>query len=192
MSRYTSSLSVSLTVCCAAAVALAGSAPAWAQPKVDQQVNAIYKAWTDGNTTQNRALSKQRGGALEATSGFAPAFKRQRTILSKLPSIPHFRFQDATGVASLAITSEGLGIRKYKGHKGMRYHYSSKPGMIGVVSRDNKVTTGKVKPLVPRFMSRAFPKLSQRVGTWRAKRLIRKAVRAGTAPTPRQVTRALR
>lgn len=192
MSRRISYLPLSLVVCCGAAVALSWSAPAWAQPNVDQQVNAIYKAWTDGNTAQNRALAKQRGGALEATGGFAPAFKRQRTILSKLPSIPHFRFQDATGMASLAITSEGLGIRKYKGHKGMRYRYSSKPGMIGVVSRDNKVTTGKVKPLVPRLMSRAFPKLSQRVGTWRAKRLIRKAVRAGTAPTPRQVRGALR
>lgn len=181
-------------------VALVGlwSLDAPAQPTVNQQADALVQSWFALDTPQNRAQTLETsvkqvpvakipkvGKVPALENGQYPVFKpREKTgrLYSKLPSIPHYYYQDTRGPATLMITKRGPAVRYYKGHYGQRVSFSG-----GVVSSKSEIKYSKPKALTPRFLPR---KWAQGVAKWRAKRMMRSALKNGRVSSG-QVQRAL-
>lgn len=161
------------------ALLLAAAAPAVAQNSVNDQADRLVNAWLGQDTAHNRQLARSQ--PLESSAVFQPQMTRQKRIYSKLPSIPHFYYKDARGPAMLAISKRGPAVRYWKGHEGKRVSFHGQ-----VVKRSNEVRMSKVKSLAPRWLPQ---KLGQRVAKWRARRMMRRAVKAGVAPTPAAIER---
>lgn len=147
------------------------------------RANALVQGWFAQDTAQNRQLARSNG-PLVSDAVFQPRISRQKRIYSRLPSIPHFHYKDARGPAMLAITERGPGVRYWQGHLGKRVNFHGQ-----VVKRSNEVSIGKVKPLAPRWLPK---KLSMRVAKWRAQRMMRRAVKAGLAPSPAAIERSFK
>jgi hypothetical protein len=189
----------------AAAAALCLASPAWAQPSVDQQVDAIYNAWAAMDTPQNRALAAKRGAPLEAALSSRwteelPAVKgkgsqTQYPLFQPVDKRPPYgevyagggtmgRFTNSRGIATALITKDGMAMREYRGGKATHFVYTDQPNVIGVLSRSGKIKTTKPRPVywpIPKWVARRLPGLAKKVGEWRAKRMIRAAVKVGQA-----------
>jgi hypothetical protein len=216
-------------------LALAGQAQA--QPSVDQQANAIYKAWMAADTPQNRTLAKKQGKPVEATltarieavyppvpgkhervleprdiydiNGNYKTVYKKSSVKTPVPAgqpgtYPLFkrkvkegalsgtgkkhvgtrRWWNFSGPATLMITEKGPAYRTHKGFNAISRWWS------GRVHKTYKHSYSEPRPLhypMPKMVAKAFPGLAKKLGVMRAKRMIRKAVRSGRAPTPLQV-----
>lgn len=204
------------TAALALTLTLAGQAQA--QPSVEQQVDAIYKAWMAADTPQNRALAKKQGKPVEATltarieevypavpgkvewskpsrgqdvpatqGNTYPLFKRQvkeGLVSGSMRKAGTLYYSNFKGPATLMITENGPAYRVHKGYRSTAAYWT------GQVNRSYKHEYSKPRPLhwpLPKLVARAFPQMAKKLGVMRAKRMIRKAVRDGRAPSLLQV-----
>lgn len=94
------------------------------------------------------------------------------------------RWWNFSGPATLMITDKGPAYRTHKGFNAISRWWS------GRVHKTYKHSYSEPRPLhwpMPKVVAKAFPKMAKKLGVMRAKRIIRKAVRTGRAPTPLQV-----
>lgn len=197
MSRLIASTAAAAILCLANA--------AWAQPSVDKQVEAIYNAWAAMDTPQNRALAAKRGAPLEAALSsrwteemprvggkgsdkqyplFQPTEKRPPYGLVHGGGGVFARFTNTRGIATPLITADGMAMREYRGGKAVTFRYTDQPNVIGVLKKSGKVKITKPRPVywpIPKWVARKLPGLAKKVGEWRAKRMIRAAVKVGLA-----------
>jgi hypothetical protein len=179
-----------------------------AQPEVDNQVNAIFNAWqqaasaarTSGHAAEAKLSSRiqERLPAVDQSprSKNYPLFTPQREPIAFEAWLNKGNFTNNrnfakkfTGPATLAVTADGqLATRSYKGHDVGTFSYTDHPHVNGYhKGRTTRIDYGKVRPLVPRFIAKMFPKTAKKVQTYMAKQMIRQAVKAGRAPSALQV-----
>jgi len=186
---------MSLRVACAAAVSvsvLVAMPVAHAQSGLEAQVNAIVDTWFAYDTPANRrlaankplqvTLSRPQKSHLPALAGSRfPAFSAREKpgkLWSRIPSIDSYFYKDTRGLATMLITKDGPAVRLFKGHYGKR------------------VPSGKkifdVRYSKPRKLRLGFlpQKMRAKVAKWRAKRMVRAALKAGPGPSAGQVKAA--
>jgi hypothetical protein len=221
----------------AATLTLTLAGYAQARPTVEQQADAIYKAWMAADTPQNRALAKKQGKPVEATLSarieevyppvpgkhhrtleprdvvdidgnyktvYKKSSERTQVPAGQTGTYPLFkrkvkegafsgggkkyagtrRWWNFSGPATLMITEKGPAYRTHKGFDAISRWWS------GRVHKTYQHSYSEPRPLhwpLPKRVAKAFPGLAKKLGVMRAKRMIRKAVRSGRAPTPLQV-----
>jgi hypothetical protein len=193
-----------ITVTLALGVFLATSV-AQAQPEVEQQVNAIFNTWkqaaaaakASGQPAEAKLSSRmqERLPVIDQSPGSKnyPLFTPRREPIMFEHSLNKGNFSPVrnfakrfTGPATLAVTADGrLATRSYKGHDWGQFSYTKHSRVISIhKGRNTKIDYAKgVKPLVPKIFAKMFPKTAKRIGDYRAKRMIRQAVKAGRAPS---------
>lgn len=165
---------------------------AQAQPGLETQVNAIVNTWFSYDTPANRKLAASK--PLQVTLGrpqqthlpalgagrfpvFSPKEKAGK-LWSRIPSVDSYFYKDTRGLATMLITKDGPAVRLYKGHYGR--HVPSGGKVFDV-------RYSKPRKLRLNFLPQ---KMRQKVAQWRAKRMVRAALKAGPAPSVRQVRAA--
>jgi hypothetical protein len=180
-------------------VVLTGAAHA--NPNVEQQVEAIYKAWMEADTPQNRELARRQGRPIEATTLVPmeagtpnvpgtvrfPLFQRREkegAVSGRAGKGGTHYYWNYKGPATLMIAEDGPAYRTHKGYRSIAKYWS------GRVSKNREQGYSKPRALywpMPRVIAEDMPKVAARFGAWRAKRILRKAVKAGCAPTAQEV-----
>jgi tellurite resistance protein TerB len=141
---------------------------------IEDRVNSIYDAWLRADTPINRAAARNTG--LVVVKEFQPILSRRRMLRSRYSFIPHLSYRTAEGLATLAITSQGLGIRKYRGHISKAYQWGNKPGMIKVFKTNNAITKTEIRDAFPPFFCQTLLRISRNLFERRIKHLIRKGI----------------
>lgn len=188
---------VSLRLACAAAVSVSvfATAPAvQADPALEAQVNAIVNTWFGQDTAANRRLATlkplqvtlgrpQQAHLPSLGRGRFPAFsprEKAGKLWSRLPSVDSYFYKDTRGLATLLITKDGPAVRLFKGHYGKRVPSGQKVF---------DVRYSKPRKLQPSFLPK---KMGYKVARWRAKRMVRAALKAGPGPSTGQIRAAFR
>lgn len=187
--------SLSMRAACAAAVSVSifvAVPTARAQPALEAQVNAIVDTWFSHDTPTNRRLATQK--PLQVTLGrpqqsHLPALKGSRfpvfsprekagKLWSRIPSVDSYFYKDTRGLATMLITKDGPAVQLFKGHYGKRVPSGRKIFDVGY---------SKPRKLRLNFLPK---KMRSKIAQWRAKRLVRAALKAGPAPSVGQIKTA--